>query len=76
MKKIHCGNKNCRQRRIHFAEQEINRNHQLVEVEDDYEGKAFCSLTCAMLAGYFSATKGWIKNPEDSTESDLTQNNK
>lgn len=27
------------------------------------EGLYFCSFTCACLCGYFSVTKGWIKDP-------------
>jgi hypothetical protein len=63
-KKIPCGNPTCDQRRIHHERQDEMRPHQMVEVDANYNGKAFCSITCACYAGYFHVTKGWIKNPE------------
>jgi hypothetical protein len=65
MKKIPCGNPECDQRRIHHEWQYKMRPHQMVEVEDDYNGKAFCSITCACIAGYYNVKTGWIKNPEN-----------
>ena len=32
------------------------------------EGLYFCSLTCAALCGYYSVTKGWIKDPSKITQ--------
>lgn len=64
MKKIPCGNPGCNQRRIHWEYQDIMRPHQMIEVADDYNGKAFCSITCACVAGYFSVRTGWVKDPE------------
>ena len=63
MKKIPCGNPTCNERRIHFERQDEMRPQQMVEVEDDYMGKSFCSLTCACASGYFHIKLGWIKDP-------------
>jgi len=63
MKKILCSNEKCWMRRPHHERQEENRPHQMVEVNDEYGGKAFCSITCACLAGYYDVSKGWIKDP-------------
>ena len=63
MKKIPCGNPSCDQRRIHYEMQDRMRPHQEIEVADDYNGKAFCSITCACIAGYFSVRSGWVKDP-------------
>jgi len=35
------------------------------DVEDKYH---FCSYTCVTYAGYFSATKGWLKPPSEITQ--------
>lgn len=51
MKKIPCSYKHCDQRRLHFAIQDENRSRQMVEIADDHEGDAYCSLTCAILDG-------------------------
>jgi hypothetical protein len=63
MKKIPCGNPDCDKRRMHFEHQDTMRPVQEIEVADDYYGKAFCSITCACVAGYFSVRSGWIKDP-------------
>ena len=54
MKKIPCNYKNCSSIRIHFTLPDVERGTQLVEVEDDYEGPAYCSFTCAILDGKLS----------------------
>jgi hypothetical protein len=64
MKKIPCGNPECCKRRIHHERQDEMREQQIVEVPDDYNGKSFCSITCACMAGYYDVTKGWIKDPK------------
>ncbi len=64
MKKISCGNPECCKRRIHHERQDEMRPQQTVEVPDDYNGKNFCSITCACIAGYYDVTKGWIKDPK------------
>ena len=65
MKKIPCNYSECSGRRLHYTIQDENRPHCLVEVADDYEGLAFCSITCACVAGYFHVTKGWLKDPKE-----------
>lgn len=64
MKKVPCSNPSCYSRRRHFEDQDTERGQQEVEVQDDYTGKAFCSLTCACEAGYYDVREGWIKNPK------------
>lgn len=68
MKKIPCGNPDCSKRRPHHESMEDTRPHQQVEVKDDYQGKAFCSITCACYAGYFSVRDGWLKDPTKPEE--------
>ena len=60
MKKIPCSYKHCDQRRIHFTIQDENRPRQMVEVDDDFEGDAYCSLTCMILDG-----KMTVRNQEE-----------
>jgi len=59
VKRVLCANPRCSERRVHFTQQDINRNHQEIEVDNDFENRIFCSITCAMLEGSFSATGGW-----------------
>jgi len=54
MKTIPCSYKDCDQRRVHFSIPDETRSHRMVEVKDDHEGDAYCSLTCAMLDGKMS----------------------
>lgn len=61
--KIKCGNEKCSKRRPHHGSIKDTRPHQMIRVQDDFVGKAFCSITCACLAGYYSVTKGWIRDP-------------
>ncbi len=62
-KKVSCSNPNCCERRIHYEYQDDMRTHRMVEVPEDYNGKSFCSITCACIAGYYDVQKGWIKDP-------------
>jgi hypothetical protein len=62
-KKILCGNSKCSHYRIHHERPDEMRPQRKVEVKREYSGKAFCSITCACLAGYYSITKGWLKDP-------------
>jgi hypothetical protein len=64
MKKVPCSNTSCNQRRVHWSIPDEMRETVLCEVADDYNGKTFCSITCAIIAGYFSVTNGWIKDPK------------
>lgn len=63
MKKIPCGNLTCNERRIRWDRPDEMRPVQEVEVADDYGGKAFCSITCACIAGYYNVRSGWVKDP-------------
>jgi hypothetical protein len=54
MKTIPCSYKDCNQRRIHFSIPDENRDHQMVEVNDNHEGEAYCSFTCAIMDGKVS----------------------
>jgi hypothetical protein len=53
MKKVLCAYEGCSNRRIHF-ESDKKRPQQTVEVPDDFEGKAYCSIECACYAGAYS----------------------
>lgn len=55
MKHTPCSGPYCAERRIHYERQDTPRGVQMVEVPDDYAGRAFCSITCAMLAGALRA---------------------
>jgi len=54
MKTISCSYENCNQRRLHYTLQDQNRPRQMIEVDDDFEGDCYCSLTCMMLDGKMS----------------------
>ena len=57
MKKIPCSYEKCWGRRIHHERQDTPRGVQLVEVNDIYEGAAYCSFTCAIMDGAMSLRK-------------------
>lgn len=63
MKKIPCSYEKCNLRRPHFTRQDEERPHQMIEVDDDFEGEIYCSLTCMMLAGKMTARQ---EKKEDS----------
>ena len=74
MKTIPCSYKDCDQRRVHFSIPDETRSHRMVEVKDDHEGDAYCSLTCAIMDGKMSVkneqpkhspTCGWHKDWHD-----------
>ncbi len=73
MKMIECGNKRCCNRRSHWERQDEMRPQQTIEVPDDYEGKSFCSFTCACEAGYFDISKGWIRDPKKAIGGCMTE---
>ena len=59
MKKVPCNSGHCKDYRAHHERQDEPRGIVLVEVPDDYEYKygekeAYCSLTCALIAGWIS----------------------
>ena len=54
MKYVSCSSPSCSQRRVHHERPDEERGTQWVEVPDAHEGKAYCSLTCALLDGAIS----------------------
>ena len=52
MKQIPCSYKNCSERRIHHERQDISRGLQLIDVSEEFNGKAYCSIMCASLDQY------------------------
>lgn len=56
MKEIVCPAPGCQGYRKHWCDPDTSRGPQIVEVPDDWpEGKpAFCSMTCALYAGYMT----------------------
>ena len=58
MKKVLCSNPSCAGRRAHYERPEVNRRHQMVEVPETFEGRAFCSIECRVYyEGYQRANK-------------------
>ena len=51
MKRLPCSGPGCSQRRAHHERPDEERGTQWVEVQDGYDGLAYCSLTCAAMAG-------------------------
>lgn len=51
MPKQACAGPGCASRRIHHERPDEPRGRQMVEVPEDHKGLAFCSITCALLAG-------------------------
>lgn len=51
MKKVPCSYEGCKHYRIHHERPHEARGVVWVEVPDDHEGKAYCSITCAVLDG-------------------------
>lgn len=58
MKKIPCNYEGCNKRRKHYTIQDEDRPTQMVEVNDDYESPAYCSITCAIMDGKMTVTEG------------------
>lgn len=55
MRKVPCFNPACWSRRVHHERPDVFRGQVFVEVVDDWDGyAAFCSMTCALEAGYTS----------------------
>jgi hypothetical protein len=48
MKKIPCSYDGCSNRRIHHERPDEMRPHRMIEVPDDFEGNAYCSIECQM----------------------------
>lgn len=52
MKQIPCSYPQCGNKRTHWTNPEIQRDHRIIEVPDDSSVK-YCSIECAMYDGYF-----------------------
>jgi hypothetical protein len=50
VKKVPCAWEGCSNRRPHWSEPYKRRQHRMIEVPADYEGKAYCSIECQMYA--------------------------
>jgi hypothetical protein len=46
MKYLPCAGPGCASRRLHYEKPDTPRGSQWVEVPDEYEGNAFCSIEC------------------------------
>lgn len=49
--KVKCSYEKCSGRRVSADFPDINRQHQEIEVPDDFAGKAYCSFECAAYDG-------------------------
>lgn len=38
----------------------------MIEVPDDYEGRAYCSFECAVYAGAYSMKDGWLSEQKNN----------
>lgn len=56
MKKVPCCGPGCADHRVHWCAPDTPRGVQLVEVADDWNRPAFCSMTCAILGGYMKVS--------------------
>jgi hypothetical protein len=56
---VACQGPGCSGRRAHFARPDTPRNVRMIEVPQDFSGRAFCSIECACYAGAYS-----VKRPE------------
>lgn len=63
MKKVPCNGPGCETRRIHYESPETPRGIVLVEVPDEYEGNAFCSIECY---SYYKTTNASKTLPKQS----------
>jgi hypothetical protein len=54
MKKVKCSGPGCSEKRVSWCNPDTPRGPQYVEVKEDYEGKAWCSITCAVMGGAMS----------------------
>lgn len=65
MKKVPCTYSKCGLRRVHYTKPDIQRGAQYIEVPEDFQGQAFCSITCKMMHDGYNK----IKETEDATQS-------
>src|SRR5271157_2372325 len=55
MRKVPCFNPSCWSRRVHHERPDTPRGQVMCEVQDNWDGyAAFCSMMCAIEAGYMS----------------------
>ena len=60
-RKLACGYKDCGNRRVHHERQDTPRGTQYIDVPDDFKGDvAYCSITCACMAGAYNVNTGWV----------------
>ena len=69
-KKIPCNGPYCDQRRIHYEMQHVMRPRQMVSVPVDYEGEAYCSITCAVQDGAMDINQPPEMTPKEREELD------
>lgn len=53
-KLVPCAYARCGERRVHFERPYEPRGTQMIKVPADFASDAFCSITCAVLAGKIS----------------------
>lgn len=58
-KKVLCSYEKCGIGRSDYGD----RPRMECEIDADYEGEYFCSITCACMAGFYHVRKGWIQDP-------------
>jgi len=63
MKKVPCSYPECHRYRVHYERQDEERGIQWIEVPDNHEGKAYCSITCACLDGAMSVKNDKREEP-------------
>lgn len=44
--KVPCAYEGCGLRRAHWEQPEDQRQHRMIEVEDGFSGRAYCSIEC------------------------------
>ena len=64
MKKLPCSGSGCSNRRKHYESMDP-RGIIYVEVPDEYEGKAFCSIECRV---YYNAAQTVSDNSHNSNQ--------
>ena len=55
-KRVVCAYEGCKLRRVHHERPDEPRGPQSVEVPWNYEGNAYCSMTCAIMNGAMKLT--------------------
>ena len=68
MKKVPCSCETCDQRRAHYETPEVMRQRVMVDVPDDYNGPAFCSIECAAYSGMLDKLPGFRKKVANDAE--------